>query len=239
MAKQHRVTAPRPSRTRRPPGAPAKQKAGPRHTRAARPAAIRAASPRAAASAAVATPLPPAPPPRKPAYYEAIAAYETGVRALQRHDFQTAAEQFRLVIDRHPDERELVDRASLFLRVCDRETAKQQAGPRTPRERIYAATVALNAGDPQAALGLLRQALEDEPANDHGHYILAVALTEQRRHGDALSALSRAIELNSENRAVARSDPDLADLRELDACQSLLQERPEPLRRRSKMRREG
>ena len=32
----------------------------------------------------------PPPPPRKPAFYEALAVYESGVRALQRHDFAAA-----------------------------------------------------------------------------------------------------------------------------------------------------
>src|SRR5688572_14175708 len=59
---------------------------------------------------------PPGPPPRKPGYYEAIAIYETGVRALQRHDYEKAADQFRQIIERYPDERELHERSVLYLR---------------------------------------------------------------------------------------------------------------------------
>lgn len=232
MAKQHRAARARPTRPRPP---QAKRKPAPRSSSAAARRPIRVASARSAAAPVQAPPAP-APPPRKPAYYEAIAAYETGVRALQRHDFAAAADHFRQVIERHPEERELVERASLYLRVCERETERRPAGPRTPRERIYAATVALNAGDATGALGLLRQALAEEPTDDHGHYILAVALTEGRRFEDALAALARAIELNDENRSVARNDPDLAALRELDACRPLLQDPADPVRRRARSR---
>ena len=193
----------------------------------------------AAEPAARKAPTPAVPPqaPRKPAYYEAIALYESGVRALQRHDFNGAAEHLRSVVQRFPDERELVERARLYLRVCERETANRPAGPRTPQERIYAATVSLNAGDAPGALAHLRQALADDPDNDHGHYIMAVTLSDQGQHAHAVEFLRQAIELNPENRSLARQDPDLAVLRETDACRELLGASISSVRRRVRPRR--
>ena len=190
----------------------------------------RAESPRRSAPIAArpSAPPPPAPPPappvvvKKPAYYEAIAIYETGVRALQKHDFSTAAEQFRAVIHRYPDERELLERARLYLRVCERETANRPPTPRTPDERVYAATVALNAGDPDAALEHLRQALGEAPDHDHGHYIMAVALCDKGDSQGALEHLRQAIALNPDNRSNARQDPDLAPVRVLDGFRQML-----------------
>lgn len=167
-------------------------------------------------------PPPPGPPPRKPGYYEAIAIYETGVRALQRHDFEKAAGQFRQVIDRYPDERELHERSVLYLRVCERETARRPAAPQTAQERVYAATVALNAGDPGTALDHLRKALNDSPDSDHAHYIMAVALASHGQSTEALTHLRRAIELNPDNRALARQDPDLDDVREMEGFREAL-----------------
>ena len=182
-------------------------------------------------------PDPPAPPPRKPAYYDAIAVYETGVRALQKHDFSTAAEQFRTVLQRYPEERELVERSTLYLRVCERETASRPTGPKTPRERIYAATVALNAGDFEGAQSLLRQALSDNPDDDHGHYIMAVALSSAGLNGEAVSSLRQAIALNAENRSIARQDPDLAEFRATDVGRVLLDSDIPSARRRLRARR--
>jgi tetratricopeptide (TPR) repeat protein len=162
------------------------------------------------------------PPPRKPGYYEAIAIYEGGVRALQRHDYEKAADQFREIIDRYPQERELHERSVLYLRVCERETARRPSGPQTPQERVYAATVALNAGDSATALDHLRRALTDSPDSDHAHYIMAVALASHGQSTDALDHLRRSIELNPENRALARQDPDLEDVRDLDGFRETL-----------------
>lgn len=195
---------------------------------------------RAALSAVAAEPTasaPPAPAPRKPGYYEAIAIYETGVRALQRHDFEKAADQFRQVIQRYPDERELHERSVLYLRVCERETARRPASPQTPQERVYAATMALNAGDPAAALDHLQRALSDAPDSDHAHYIMAVTLASQGQAARALDHLKRSIELNPDNRALARQDPDLEDVRDLDGFRDLIDAAASSPRARPRRRR--
>ncbi|MBA3885657.1 MAG: tetratricopeptide repeat protein [Acidobacteria bacterium] len=150
---------------------------------------------------------------RKPGFYEAVAIYERGVQALQRHDYTGAAEQFRAILERYPDERELLERARLYLRVCERETARRPAAPRTAAERVYAATVALNSGDHAAAADHLQRALLEEPDDDHAHYTMAVALGGRGRIAEALGYLKTAIGLNAENRALARQDPDLEPVR--------------------------
>jgi tetratricopeptide (TPR) repeat protein len=200
----------------------------------ARPAPMqkgRTAPPAAAAKVAQATPRgpaqhavgpPPSPAARKPAYYEAIALYESGVRGLQRHDYAAAATAFRSVLERYPDERELHERARLYLRVCERETARRPTGPQTPQERVYAATVALNAGDHTGALDHLRRALEESPENDHAHYMMSVALSSRGQIDEALEHLRHAIGLNPENRALARQDPDLEALRDEETFREVL-----------------
>ena len=221
MAKHSRAVAARP---------PRKKVSSPKRRPAAKPVAAEPVARRAALAE-------PVPAPRKPAYYEAIAVYESGVRALQRHDYAGAAEHFRSVVQRFPEERELLERARLYLRVCERETANRPNEPRTPQERIYAATVSLNAGDAHGALAHLRRALSDDPENDHGHYIMAVTLTDQGQHAEAIDFLRQAIELNPDNRSLARQDPDLAVLRETDGCRELLDAPISSVRRRPRPRR--
>lgn len=149
--------------------------------------------------------------------------YESGVRGLQRHDYEGAAGQFRTIIERYPDERELQERSLLYLRVCERETARRPPTPQTAQERVYAATVALNAGDTTAALDHLRRAIGDSPDSDHAHYILSVALAATGSPAEAIEHLRRAISLNPENRGLARQDPDLEPLRGLDAFVELIE----------------
>jgi Tfp pilus assembly protein PilF len=152
--------------------------------------------------------------------------YESGVRALQRHDYQGAAAQFRSIIERYPEERELQERSHLYLRVCERETARQPATPQTAQERVYAATVALNAGDTATALDHLRRAIAHSPDSDHAHYIMSVALAARNDTRQALEHLRQAVTLNPENRALARQDPDLELLRDVDGFRELVDPSP-------------
>jgi tetratricopeptide (TPR) repeat protein len=177
-------------------------------------------------------PPPPPPAPRKPGFYEAVAIYERGVQALQRHDFAGAAGYFRTVLERYPDERELLERARLYLRVCERETSRQPAPDvKSPAERVYAATVALNSGDHSGALDHLQRALGEDPESDHAHYIMAVALGMRNRADEALEHLQQAIALNPENRGLAKQDPDLDSIRDHNRFRDALDTPPAPNRR--------
>jgi tetratricopeptide (TPR) repeat protein len=231
MAKQQRrstKTAPTPARRAK--------RADPRK-KTARRTAVAKLSPRTADAAPPAPPAAEPPPPRKPGFYEAVAVYERGVQALQRHDFAGAASSFRVVLDKYPEERELLERARLYLRVCERETSRQPAAPKTPAEWVYAATVALNSGDHSGAMENLQRALGQDPESDHAHYIMAVALGMRSQLDEAIEHLQQAIALNPENRALAKQDPDLDNLREHVGFRAALDTPAAPNRRRPLRRR--
>jgi tetratricopeptide (TPR) repeat protein len=180
---------------------------------------------------------PPPPPPRKPSYLEAVSLYERGLEALQRRDFSTAAERLREVLTRYPEERDLLERVRLYLRVCEREAGPREASPKTSEERIYAATLALNAGATGDAMGHLRRVTEEDPDNDHAQYMLSAVHAQRGDTETALAHLARAIELNAENRALARRDPDLEALRGEDGFRALTEATAPPSpRRRSRGR---
>jgi len=172
------------------------------------------------------SPPPSLPAPRKPGFYEAVAIYERGVQALQRHDYVTGAELFRTVIDKYPEERELLERARVFVRVCERETAREAPPPETARDFVYAATVALNAGDYAGALGHLQRAISADDEDDHAHYAMAAALSLRGRGEEAIRHLQRSIALNPENRSQARQDPDLDSIRQLPGFRMALETAP-------------
>lgn len=186
----------------------------------------------------------PAPPPKKPTYHEAVAMYERGLQALQRRDFAASAEALRNVIERYPDERELLERARLYLKVCERELEPKEPAPKTPDEWVYAGTVALNAGDESAALRHIQRALTDDPRHDHAHYMMAVVSVRRNDRAAAVHHLRHAISLNPENRSLARQDPELEPLRDDPAFKAVAEApasdatpRPGPSRGRARIRR--
>ena len=156
-------------------------------------------------------------------YVEAVALYEQGLEALQRHGYRQAADLFESVLRQYPDEKELHERVRLYLNICQRHTTPREPAPQTIDERLYAATLAINGGRYDQALAHLRLVRDEDPDNDHAIYMLAVAHAQRDEHAEAVAHLERAIALNPENRALARNDPDLEPLRDDQAFRTALE----------------
>jgi tetratricopeptide (TPR) repeat protein len=175
-------------------------------------------------------PAPPAPQPeparyepaRRSTYVEAIGLYEQALRTLQQHNFAKAADLLRHMVATFPEERELIERSRVYLALCERQLTPLTADPQNTAERLYAATIALNAGKPDDALRHLERILQDDGNHDQALYMLAVSHAQRDATPDAIRYLQQAIEANPENRALARMDPDLDDLRDDDAVSALL-----------------
>ena len=157
---------------------------------------------------------------------KAVAVYARALGTLQKRRLSTAAALFRRVIDDFPDERELHERCRRYLEVCNRETTPDPT-PETLEERVYAATLALNAGAPDKAIEHLEAAAAKEPDSDHIHYMLAVARAAAGETKRAVTHLERAIELNPDNRFLARNEPSFETLQENAAVRRALSSPPD------------
>jgi tetratricopeptide (TPR) repeat protein len=195
------------------------------------------ARPQASPPPPLASPAPPPPPTPRPAA-EAVALYERGLLALQQRHFEEAASHFRHLIEQYGEERELVDRARLYLRICERELEPPSPAPRSFDDHLYAATVALNAGRTEVAFSHLEAAAALQPDHDHLHYMFAVVFVSRQDSERALDHLRRAIELNPENRVLAAHDPDFEPLRAHPEFRRLVEPPAPPpaLRRRGRSR---
>ena len=147
------------------------------------------------------------------AYAKAVALYEKGLKALQRKHYPGAATAFRQVLEQFPEERELHERARLYLNVCERETKPLAKTPKSVDERILAATVALNRRDVDQALLLLRRTASSHRKHDHIQYMLALAHALRDDVETAAEHLARAIALNPSNRLQAKQEPDFDSIR--------------------------
>ena len=166
--------------------------------------------------------------------------YELGLQALQRRSYQQAASLLESVLRQYPEEKELHERVHLYLNICQRQAAQREAAPQTIDERLYAATLAINGGHYDQAIAHLRLVRDEDPDNDHALYMLAVAHAQRGEPAEAVAHLERAIAMNPENRALARTDPDLDPLRDDESFRTALEapalpriERRRPVRPRS------
>lgn len=189
--------------------------------------------------AMVSAPTPSAPV-RRSTYVEAVALYEQGLERLQQHDYSGAADRLEAVLRQFPEEKELHERVKLYLNVCRKQATVVQAAPQTIDERLYASTLALNGGRYDEAISHLRLVRDEDPDNDHALYMLAVAHAQRGELAEAVAHVERAIAMNPENRALARTDPDLDPLRDDESFRMALEspslpraDRRRPVRPRS------
>ena len=136
------------------------------------------------------------------------------MKALQAQQYPAASQLLQSVIDNFPDEKELHERARLYLKVIARRVVPPDSTPRTFDERVYAATLAVNSGRHDEGLRLLLALAAEAPENDYLHYMLAVVETNRGDVTAALRHIERAVSLNAENRYTALQDSDLEQLRD-------------------------
>jgi len=204
-------------------------------TRPGKPAAgpVKAAGPaaRPAPAKPAARPARTPPPPQRSTYADAVSLYERGMQALQGKRYRDAAETLKAVIARFPEEKELHERAQLYIRVCERQLTPLDATPKTAEERVYAATLAINAAQVDRAIALLTAALQQDPENDPAEYMLGVAYSLKGDLASALTHVTRALALNPDNRELVRKEPDLDALRQTEEIRAILAAPPEPPRK--------
>ena len=152
---------------------------------------------------------------------EALALFQRGMEAMQRHAYRDAARAFQGLLMGFPAESALVERARVYLALSERESQRRPAEPRTLEERLTSATAALNNGDDDRAEELARSVLGDDPRHDLALYLLAAIHARRGADAEALSLLGKAVALTPEVAAQARTDPDFRTLQGLDAFRKL------------------
>jgi tetratricopeptide (TPR) repeat protein len=169
--------------------------------------------------------------PRRSTYADAVVLYERGLQALQGKRYRDAADILKRVIAEFPEEKELHERAQLYIRVCARHLAPPDATPKTPEEQVYAATLAVNAGAFDRAVALLTAALQQKKDNDSAEYMFGVALSMKGDQQGALAHFARAVELNPYSRELLRKEPELEALRQTAEFKVLLAAPPASARK--------
>ena len=157
-------------------------------------------------------------------YEKALRAYEQALKLLHAGSFEKALRQFQGLFDDFPEERELHERCARYMQVCERELSTVST-PQTAEEHLYAATLALNNGAPDEAIQHLTasEQLNADPAQIH--YMMALAKAGKEELESSADHLLRSIELDPDNRYLARHESAFDVLQNNE----LIQEALEPL----------
>ena len=146
--------------------------------------------------------------------------YEKGVASLQKKKFDEAERHFRALLEEFGDERELADRARLYLAVCEKRKKPAKPPLGDDVDPYYAALVEKNRGNLEAAVEQLKKTAKK---NGDGRcaFLLACCYARMNDVENALDHLKRAIMEDEGNRTRAARDSDFDALRESPEFQKL------------------
>jgi tetratricopeptide (TPR) repeat protein len=162
----------------------------------------------------ISTPPPPPEPPRRQLSSGSLRAFEHAVKIFNRRHFDDAKEMFDHLLDKFPNDVEVVARAQMYIQVCKQKIAHDAQTPRNPEELYDRGVFALNIGDFSQARQFFEKALRMRPDEPYLLYSLAATHAQAGALEQALDYLKRSIQLQPKLRSQAYNDADFSGLRE-------------------------
>ena len=147
--------------------------------------------------------------------------YDKGVAALQRRKLDEAERHFLDLIVKYPDEKEVVDRARVYLAVCERQKPSARGALSEPEDFYYAAILEKNRGNVDEAIEHLKHAVRKN-GGGKVDFLLACCYAQRGESDSALEHLRKAIIEDQRNRILARHDRDFDPVRDSPEFQDLL-----------------
>lgn len=147
--------------------------------------------------------------------------YDRGVASLQKKKLDEAERHFVDLIQKYPEEKELVDRARVYLTVCQRQRRDPRPALSEPEDFYYAAVLEKNRGNVSEAIAHLNQAARKN-GGGKVDFLLACCYAQQGDLETALAHLQKAIQEDQRHRVLARHDRDFDSVRETPEFQKLL-----------------
>ncbi len=147
---------------------------------------------------------------KKDEYQKALSAYAEAIKEFRRERFDKAVEALGAFIEKHPAEKELIDRARIYVAVAE-SRLKGKGEPvvlKTAEDLYQYGIFKLNAGDHDEALKLLERAEKLEPESGKVSYALADLTCLMGRTEECFEHLKKAVQLDKSFRVLAQNEPD-------------------------------
>lgn len=136
--------------------------------------------------------------------------YQSALQLMQETRFEKARVLLEKILPEAPPE--ILERARVYLTVCERNSRVSDLTFATSEERYDYAVSLLNSGSWEEARDQFEHILAENPRADFAHYGMALLSSMTGQAEEALDHLTHAIEMNPATRIQARSDPDFIDM---------------------------
>ncbi len=147
-------------------------------------------------------------------YEKAILSFGDAVKAYRKGDSKKAVEMFEALIEKHASERELVDRARTYIKICQNISKKETLPTKTFDDLYESGIFLMNLGKYEEALKLFNKAIEKNPDHAKILYFMAAIYQSMGNSDQSIEFLKRSIQKDKYFKILAQNDSDFENLRE-------------------------
>lgn len=149
---------------------------------------------------------------KKDEYQKALTAYTQAMKEYHKGDLEKAVVSIKDFIQKYPGERELVDRAQIYLAISQKRPRRETVSLKTFEDYSHYAVYKINQKDYEGALKLLEKALEFKTDEGKIQYLMADAYALSGRTDECLEALKKAIQKDKFFAILAQNEIDFHGL---------------------------
>ncbi|MFZ2055029.1 MAG: tetratricopeptide repeat protein [Candidatus Aminicenantales bacterium] len=149
---------------------------------------------------------------KKDAYVKALSAYGEAMKEFHKGRLEKAEELLKAFLEKHDTEKELVDRAKIYLQITRAKGEKEAVSLKTFEDYIYYSVYKINSRAYEEALKLLEKALEMEEGEGRVFYLMADAYILMGKTEEAMECLKKAFQKDKVYRILAQNEIDFAPL---------------------------
>ncbi len=151
---------------------------------------------------------------RKDTFQKSISAYEQAMKAFHKGDFGKAEELLSAFLEKHPDEKEVVDRARIYLSICLNKKEKETVILKTFDDYYQNGVYKVNQGKFEEAVNLLTKAQKMEPKEGKVPYLMSLVSLQQDNIDEVATHLERAVKLDDYFKTLAQNEIDFDNIKD-------------------------
>jgi tetratricopeptide (TPR) repeat protein len=149
---------------------------------------------------------------KKDEYQKALEAYSKAMETFQKRDYQKAVQALEDFMETFQDEKDLIDRAKIYLALSRNRMEKEPVSLKTSEDYYQNGILKLNQGKLDEAIQSWEQALKKESNSGKTHYALADAYCISGEKKKCLNHLEKAIGQDPFFAVLAQNERDFEEL---------------------------
>jgi tetratricopeptide (TPR) repeat protein len=149
---------------------------------------------------------------KKDIYEKALSSYGEAMKEFHKGKLDKAEELLKAFLEKYDTEKELVDRARLYLQMARERGKKETISLKTFDDHLNYGVYKINSGAYEEALKLLEKALEMKEDEGRIYYLMADAYVLMGKTDEAMECLKKAFQKDKFYRILAQNENDFAPL---------------------------